>query len=150
MGSVTGDPSGYLLDTHVLLWWLFNDPQLSEPAFEIIKNPENNIVVSSTVGMTSDSYNNVQVDHNLFYGNSSNLDGSLTESGSIFADPLFVDPAEQGYQLQMHSPARDAGAGIPPAPTWDINNVNRPVGSGVDIGAYEYPYWLNYLNWILK
>ena len=50
MGSVMGDPSGYLINTHVLLWWLFNDPKLSEPAFEIIKNPENSIFVSSASG----------------------------------------------------------------------------------------------------
>jgi len=50
MGSVTGDHSGYLLDTHVLLWWFFNDPKLSELAFEIIKNPENTIFVSSASG----------------------------------------------------------------------------------------------------
>ena len=37
----------YLIDTHVLLWWLFNDPKLSIRCREIIKNPENQIFVSS-------------------------------------------------------------------------------------------------------
>lgn len=38
---------GYLLDTHVLLWWLFNDPRLSKRARQIISNKSNTILVSS-------------------------------------------------------------------------------------------------------
>ncbi len=37
----------FLLDTHALLWWLFDDPRLSETAREIIGDPENEILVSS-------------------------------------------------------------------------------------------------------
>ena len=37
----------YLLDTHVLLWWLFNDPKLDEGYKEIIRNPYHRIYVSS-------------------------------------------------------------------------------------------------------
>jgi PIN domain nuclease of toxin-antitoxin system len=37
----------YLLDTHVFLWWLFNDPQLGLECREIICNPEHQILVSS-------------------------------------------------------------------------------------------------------
>ena len=29
----------YLLDTHILLWWLFNDPRLNQECREIISNP---------------------------------------------------------------------------------------------------------------
>ena len=36
-----------LLDTHALLWWLFDDPRLSEAARQIIANSENTIFVSS-------------------------------------------------------------------------------------------------------
>ena len=36
-----------LLDTHALLWWLFDDPRLSSPARSAIANPENKIVVSA-------------------------------------------------------------------------------------------------------
>ena len=36
-----------LLDTHALLWWLFNDPKLSGSAREVIRNPDNDILVSS-------------------------------------------------------------------------------------------------------
>lgn len=37
----------FLLDTHALLWWLFDDPRLSDNAREIVANPDNRILVSS-------------------------------------------------------------------------------------------------------
>ncbi len=37
----------YLIDTHILLWWLFDDPQLKDKDRAIIQNPENQILVSS-------------------------------------------------------------------------------------------------------
>lgn len=36
----------YLLDTHVLLWTLFDDDKLSHKAASIIKNPDNDIYTS--------------------------------------------------------------------------------------------------------
>lgn len=36
-----------LLDTHVLLWWLANDPSLSPTASALIEDPENVIFVSA-------------------------------------------------------------------------------------------------------
>ncbi|MBF0121750.1 MAG: type II toxin-antitoxin system VapC family toxin [Desulfobacterales bacterium] len=37
----------YLIDTHVLLWWIFNDKKLCTVSRRIIQNPHNNIIVSS-------------------------------------------------------------------------------------------------------
>jgi PIN domain nuclease of toxin-antitoxin system len=37
----------YLIDTHILLWWFFDDPKLSKLCREIIKNPDHHIFVSS-------------------------------------------------------------------------------------------------------
>jgi PIN domain nuclease of toxin-antitoxin system len=37
----------FLLDTHALLWWLFDDPRLSQAAREIIADGDNEILVSS-------------------------------------------------------------------------------------------------------
>jgi PIN domain nuclease of toxin-antitoxin system len=37
----------YLIDTHILLWWIFNDPKLYTPCRDIIRNPEHRIFVSS-------------------------------------------------------------------------------------------------------
>lgn len=36
-----------LLDTHALLWWLFNDPKLSQLARDLIKEPGNTVLMSS-------------------------------------------------------------------------------------------------------
>ena len=37
----------YLLDTHVFLWWLFDDPKLSSISQSIIRDPKNIICISS-------------------------------------------------------------------------------------------------------
>ncbi|HEY9627261.1 MAG TPA: type II toxin-antitoxin system VapC family toxin [Coleofasciculaceae cyanobacterium] len=37
----------YLLDTHILLWWLFDDPKLDSTCRDIIRNPDHRIFVSS-------------------------------------------------------------------------------------------------------
>lgn len=37
----------YLIDTHILLWWLFDDPKLNGNCREIIRNPKHYIFVSS-------------------------------------------------------------------------------------------------------
>ena len=37
----------FLLDTHALLWWLFDDPRLSGTVREIVADAGNEIVVSS-------------------------------------------------------------------------------------------------------
>jgi PIN domain nuclease of toxin-antitoxin system len=37
----------YLIDTHILLWWLFNDLKLNAECQDIIRNPDNRILVSS-------------------------------------------------------------------------------------------------------
>jgi PIN domain nuclease of toxin-antitoxin system len=36
-----------LLDTHVLLWWLSDDPQLGESSKQAIANPRNQVYVSA-------------------------------------------------------------------------------------------------------
>jgi PIN domain nuclease of toxin-antitoxin system len=36
-----------LLDTHALLWWLFDDPRLSQAVRGIVADPDNEILVSS-------------------------------------------------------------------------------------------------------
>lgn len=37
----------YLIDTHILLWWVFDDPKLNSICRDIIRNPQNRILVSS-------------------------------------------------------------------------------------------------------
>lgn len=47
MGAIIHTGERFLLDTHVFLWWLFNDQRLSERARQIISNENNVILVSS-------------------------------------------------------------------------------------------------------
>jgi PIN domain nuclease of toxin-antitoxin system len=42
-----GSLSDLILDTHALLWWLFDDPRLSETARQAIADPERRIWVSA-------------------------------------------------------------------------------------------------------
>lgn len=37
----------YLIDTHILLWWLFDDPKLDSECRNIIRSPDCRIIVSS-------------------------------------------------------------------------------------------------------
>lgn len=63
-----------------------------------------------------------------------------TQSGTIVADPLFVNYQVNGtgdYHLQPGSPGIDAGTSIG-APPIDLDNTVRPKGPAYDIGPYEY------------
>jgi len=61
-----------------------------------------------------------------------------TISNSINQNPLFTDATNRDYSLQASSPCIDAGTSSG-APSTDIAGISRPVGSGYDMGAYEYP-----------
>ncbi len=37
----------YLLDTHIVLWWLFDDQQLDQRYRDLLANPTNHIVIST-------------------------------------------------------------------------------------------------------
>jgi PIN domain nuclease of toxin-antitoxin system len=36
-----------LLDTHIFLWWIFDDPQLDQSIREVLKNAENDLFLSA-------------------------------------------------------------------------------------------------------
>ena len=40
----------YIIDTHILLWWLFDDPKLDTDCRNIIREPNHKILVSSASG----------------------------------------------------------------------------------------------------
>ena len=47
MGEVTVSAKGYLLDTHVFLWWLFDAPELSSTVRNTLADPSRRVLVSS-------------------------------------------------------------------------------------------------------
>lgn len=81
---------------------------------------------------------NLQQDNNLSLGGTepSYFTGGQNKTG---VDPQFIDPAGGNFQLASTSPAINAGSSTPGQYTVkDIVGINRPQGSGVDIGAYEF------------
>jgi hypothetical protein len=68
----------------------------------------------------------------------------LNGGGNFVADPMFIDPVNDNYQLSYESPCIDSGVNRPDLPDFDIRYHKRVVsatGDGpqtVDIGAYEY------------
>jgi len=77
---------------------------------------------------------------NLMYGNTAGnvwiSGGGMTQSGSIFQDPLFVNRPAGDFHLQAGSPAVDA-ASSSYAVSRAFDGVLRPLGAGPDLGAYE-------------
>ena len=57
-------------------------------------------------------------------------------------NPQFVNPGAFDYHLLRYSPAINAGISLDSVVD-DFDGFPRPLGSGFDIGAYEYPYSIN-------
>jgi len=57
-------------------------------------------------------------------------------AGTISADPVFVGAAGGDYRPSANSPAVDSGTASG-APAIDLDGNVRPIGSGIDMGAYE-------------
>ncbi|MEL7075672.1 MAG: Calx-beta domain-containing protein [Cyanobacteria bacterium J06648_1] len=73
----------------------------------------------------------------------SELEGSA-ENNIIGEDPLFVDPDEGDFRLQLNSPGVDAGNNDLADPDdTDVAGNPRVYTDEVDIGAYEYGLYLS-------
>lgn len=135
--------------------WAVNIPQDEKkpPSGNVVENnilytPDLNhgsilIAGSSVAGFKSD-YNVVV---NRFSGNDGLRMMTLAQwqaqgfdTHSIVSTPeqLFIDATNNNYQLQILSPAIDAGTALLDVPT-DILGVSRPQGLTWDIGCYEAP-----------
>ena len=86
------------------------------------------VTVGSTVTLAATLWHN--------YGPDTGGEGTIISSTNVTGYPAFVNPAARDYHLAAGSAAIDQGvnAGV----TTDIDGNPRPVGSGYDIGAYEY------------
>jgi len=68
--------------------------------------------------------------------------GTGNDSHSLFTDPLFVDPSKLDFHLQSTSPSIDS-ATSQNAPSEDLERFYRPMGSGYDMGCYEFGPLMN-------
>ena len=59
-------------------------------------------------------------------------------AGAIVGDPKLVDPANGNVHLQPGSSAIDQGSSTGPVAVVDFDNIPRPQGVTIDIGAYEW------------
>ena len=117
---------------------------------------ENNTIASvGGIKIDNKDGSNVTVRNNIIYGIPSaiNISGtpagmvlannlsdqgtvSALGTGSIVADPMFVNPILKDFTLKSGSPAINTG--FSNDLTFDYSLKSRPAGSGIDIGAYEY------------
>ena len=73
-------------------------------------NIKNNIIIGTdkTMGIASQS-SDINARYNDVWNHNKNYAGTYAGTGSISADPLFISPGSQNYQLQEDSPCRNAG-----------------------------------------
>lgn len=120
-----------------------DSPHFGEVAADDFVVSNNVVVGNSGIGIVEDGAtgpNNRYV-HNVVFNNSGG-DVQLqtgVESGTIVADPAFVDYQPDGdgdYRAGPESPLVDAGTPAG-APSDAIDDTPRPQASGYDIGIYE-------------
>jgi len=97
----------------------------------------NTIIASHTVGIEQATNATVYEDYNLFFGNMTNISGTVSGgTHDVYGDPNFANPALGNYHIISPSAAIDAGINVGVAT--DRDGIPRPIGAGYDIGAYEY------------
>jgi hypothetical protein len=100
----------------------------------------NNIVSNNldfSISVSPNATDTVIVDHNLIFGFRSELN-ETRGTDFVDGDPLFKDQENFDFNISINpiSPAVDAGT-TSEAPEKDFSGSSRPIGSGIDIGAYE-------------
>ena len=119
--------------------WYQSNRSLEDGPFE-------NNIFWNTEGRTdnhiSDSVSSFSLERRVTINNSIVQGGYIGEGENILdEDPLFIDPANGDYRLQLDSPARDAGNNEAVANfgvSTEVANNPRLYNETVDIGAYEY------------
>jgi uncharacterized repeat protein (TIGR01451 family) len=108
-----------------------------EPGHAILYN---SIIANQTVGVKVSSnlaLNTATLDGILWWGNASNITGTVFSFDEVAGTPVFVDPVAGDYHIGLGSAAVDVGiddAGV----TDDIDGQTRPHYEGYDLGADEW------------
>jgi hypothetical protein len=100
----------------------------------IVTNSKNGIYEGGTTGI-----HNTYLDNLVFNdgGAPIRLQHGLVASGTVNADPKYLNPAAHDYHLVASSPAIGVGTSFN-APSTDIAGARRPTpGGGYDLGAYQ-------------
>jgi PKD repeat protein len=105
---------------------------------------KNNIIydqVNYAIYLLGTTYTGLDIGYNCTYNSNGSAprgsSGAQQPTDKWGVNPQFVNPANRDYHLLSNSPCINAGAAIPDN-TRDYELNQRPIGSGWDIGAYEY------------
>jgi len=111
------------------------------PAYAFTATLSNNIIANSGYcGLYGLNGVTIYTDYNDVYGpNDDYCDLADPPSGAhnLSVDPQFVDPSNGDYRLQSGSLVIDQGTSSG-APAEDRDGNIRPIGSGYDMGAFEW------------
>ncbi len=107
----------------------------------------NTILVDHTIGITVANGSTATLEATLWgdgdWANTTDWDGAGTVILSLnhWGDPAFVAPDTGDYHIEAESAALDAGvdSGVPT----DMDGGPRPIGTGYDLGADEFPVSLS-------
>jgi chitodextrinase len=105
---------------------------------------KNNIIydqVGYAIYLLGTTYTGLDIGYNCTYNSNGSTprgsSGAQQSTDKWGVNPQFVNPASRDYHLLSNSPCINTGVAIYDN-TYDYDLNPRPVGSGWDIGAYEY------------
>ncbi|MFP4016327.1 MAG: LamG-like jellyroll fold domain-containing protein, partial [Halanaerobiales bacterium] len=100
----------------------------------------NNIIYNGTRSIFSEGEGcTLNTSNNIIHNTSNNIvyNPESFPDDIVNVDPLFIDPANGDYRLHPNSPAVDNGY-ILENILIDYDGNPRPIGAGLDIGAFEF------------
>lgn len=105
-------------------------------------NLTNTIISQHAVGLARTG-GTLTAQNTLFFANTADTSGSVTNNAPVFGNPNFVDTIN--YRLGMGSAAMDAGAVPVPDVPFDFESNPRPFAAGYDIGHDELAFEINWI-----